>query len=236
MTKKIYIGLLVVLLVFIALVAAFNHADNPPFKSSATSITGTVKFLAVNAEVITVAKEGGGDASLALDPKSKLFDEKSKVIVLKDIKAGMILRAEGMTTPTSIIVESIHIISRPSGGTDLGEPCPGVINEQNSGISCKLSISSRITLSLPSVSYLKSALSINPSDALHDTFGASTQNERWVRTFQASKAGKVILSVPSKDKSVATFKATLDIFEEASTSTTENSPPDTTRESGTISQ
>lgn len=214
MKSKVIIALVVVLAI-IGIAVMRSHSREIKLQPVETSVSGVVKSVATSAKLILVTTTDEQEITLALDPTSKLYDESGSEIGLVDIKAGMSVHAVGTTTPTSVIPESVTIVSRPPEDAGIGDPCPGVISEENSSITCRISTGSRITITLPSASYSKSSLSISPSDTISETFGASTQNDRWIRTFEAVKPGKVTITVPSKNKAVSAFKAVLDIYGEA---------------------
>ena len=224
MKSKLYI-IAIVLLGLIGVVVLRSHSQTVKIEPVQTTVSGIVKYVALSAQVITVTTTDSKEITLALDPKTALYDESGGSVNLLDIKPGMSIRADGTTTQTSIITRSITIVSRPVAGIDIANPCPGVISEENSGISCRLAVNSRITITLPSASFSRPALSIDPQAALSETFGASTQNDRWVRTFEALQPGKVSIRVPSKNKTFSAFTATLDLYGEASTTSNSSSVP-----------
>jgi hypothetical protein len=210
MKAKIIIALVVILA--IAGIAYYTHKNPAVTLPAVSTVSGTVKYVATSAGTITLQTTDGNEMTLALDPMTKFYDESGAEISLTDIQTGMSVQATGTTTPTAIIPGQVKIVSRPPTGTDIAGPCPGIVDEGNNSISCSMSTTSRITISLPAAHYTKGNLSITPKDSMGETFGASTQDDRWVRTFEAVNPGTVTINVPSNDKSTTAFKITIDVF------------------------
>ncbi|HET8581055.1 MAG TPA: hypothetical protein VFL98_01140 [Candidatus Paceibacterota bacterium] len=72
----------------------------------------------------------------------------------------------------------------------------------DSGSSTTVKVTSRITVELPSAQYASSSLSIVPSGAMGETFGADAQPGDWVRTFETVSPGTATITVPPLDPSV----------------------------------
>ncbi|HVS79997.1 MAG TPA: hypothetical protein VHF05_03370 [Candidatus Paceibacterota bacterium] len=230
--KKLIIALIVIAAV-VGGVAYYRHATggNNVVDMQAT-VSGTVKYVAPQAGTVTIETTDNSETSIAVTSSTTISDETGAAISLNDLQAGMSIQATGVRTPTSIVADTVRIVSRPPQGTDIAAPCPGVVTEDDNSLSCSMPITSRSTVSLPSADYSKNDLRIDPAASMGETFGASTGPDRWVRTFEATQPGAVTITVPAGNSSATAFKVSINVYGEPISNQPDNSAASDSNESG----